>query len=318
MIFSSGFPHRWRGPSLVFLLLWVASTSQAESTRTVEHASGETDIDGMPQRVVTLYQGATDTAVALGLEPVGVVESWVERPMYRYLRESLGEVEYVGLETQPNLEDIAWLSPDLIVATRYRHEQIEGLLSEIAPTVTQKSAHAFKDTLEMMGEASGREAEARKLLRDWERRVAEFQQQVEQKLGEEWPQEAAVVGFKSDQARIYHAGFAGSILNELGFRRPEAHRQEGWGVKLTSQESIPAMDADVIFVFMDTSDPAVVENYRRWTAHPLWQNLEAVRHERVYQVDTVTWSMGAGILAANLLLDDIHEHYGLEPTREQE
>ena len=52
---------------------------------------------------------ATDTAVALGIKPVGVVESWREKPTYKYLRDDLQDVKIVGQETQPNLEQIAEL-----------------------------------------------------------------------------------------------------------------------------------------------------------------------------------------------------------------
>lgn len=45
-----------------------------------------------------------------------VVDSWVEKPMYKYLRDDLEGVQHVGLETQPNLEEISKLNPDLIVA----------------------------------------------------------------------------------------------------------------------------------------------------------------------------------------------------------
>ncbi|MFH7489697.1 iron-siderophore ABC transporter substrate-binding protein, partial [Pseudomonas syringae pv. tagetis] len=57
-----------------------------------------------PPREVTLFQGASDSAVALGITPCGVVDSWSEMPMYRYLRPALAAVPNVGLETQPSLE----------------------------------------------------------------------------------------------------------------------------------------------------------------------------------------------------------------------
>lgn len=303
------------------MLLWLVLTSsgQAATVRTVEHAFGETRIEGTPQRIVTLYQGATDTAVALGIEPVGVVESWVEKPMYRYLRDDLANVRYLGLETQPDLESIAWLEPDLIVGARYRHETVYPLLSRIAPTVVPDTGYDFQAMLSLMGRATGRERRAQALLEEWQARVADFRCQAETTLGEAWPQQVAVVSFRSDHVRIYYDGFARSILDELGFQTPESQRQPGWGIKLTSRESIPAMDAGVIFVFMRDTDPAVVETYRQWTQHPLWRNLKAAQQGRVYQVDPVTWSMGAGILAANRMLDELYDHYGLQPghdTRE--
>lgn len=97
--------------------------------RVVKHAMGETPIEGTPKRIVTLYQGATDVAVALGVTPVGVVESWTQQPMYEYLRDDLKDVPFVGTETQPNLEEIAKLQPDLIIASKLRHEKVYEQLS---------------------------------------------------------------------------------------------------------------------------------------------------------------------------------------------
>lgn len=131
-----------------------------------------------------------------------------------------------------------------------------------------------------------------------------------EKLGSAWPTEVAILSFRADHARIYYGGFARSVLEELGFLAPAPHRQKGWGIKLTSEESIPAMDAETIFLFME-DDPAVQRTYRRWSAHPLWQNLKAVQAGEVYPVDPITWNMGAGILAANLMLDDLYRHYRL-------
>ncbi|MFD2435044.1 ABC transporter substrate-binding protein [Modicisalibacter luteus] len=237
--------------------------------RIVANAFGDTRIPATPQRVVTLYQGATDSAVALGITPVGVVDSWLEKPMYRYLRDALSGVEHVGLETQPNLEKVAWLDPDLIVATRFRHERVRPLLEKIAPTVATGTVFDFKATLALMAEATGRESRARELMQHWDDRVADFRRQIADKLGDDWSQKAAVIRFKSDHVRIYSTGFAGSILSELGFEQPDSLHDQGWGMKLTSEENIPVMNADVIFVLLEPDDPAIARNYRHWRSHPL-------------------------------------------------
>ncbi len=263
-------------------------------------------------RLVTLYQGATDSAVALGVTPIGVVDAWMEKPTYRYLREALDGVEHVGLETQPNLEKVAWLDPDVIVATRFRHERVRPLLEQIAPTRFSSTVSDFKASLTMVAAATGREDRAEQLLACWDDRIADLRAKISTALGDAWPQKAAVVRFKSDHVRLYSSGFAGSILEELGFRQPDAAADQGWGMKLTSEENIPALDADVIFVLLE-NDPAIHDTYRHWTAHPLWQRLTATQAGRVYEVDTVNWIMGGGILAANAMLDDLYRHYGLSP-----
>lgn len=293
------------------LLLLVVSMGVAHHTNSWANAEAPPDAsNSTSQRIVTLFQGATDSAVALGLTPVGVVESWLETPMYPYLRDALDGVEYVGLETQPNLEKVAWLSPDLVVATDFRHERIQPLLTRISTTVALPDVFDFKDTLAAVAEHTGRQEEAAILLQEWDTRVSDFRRQIADSLGSEWPQRVAVIRFKSDHVRIYSGGFSGDILDELGFEQPDTLSTHGWGMKLSSTENIPILDADVIFVLLEPN-PAIADNYQRWASHPLWQQLDAVKSQRVFEVDPINWMMGGGILAANAMLDDLYRHYGL-------
>ena len=297
--------------SVVLIFTVVFSFSVMAETRVIGHAMGETEIKGTPERIVTLYQGANDAAVALNVTPVGIVESWVEKPVYKYLRDDLSAVDQVGLETQPNLEEINKLNPDLIIASKMRHEDIYNLLSQIAPTVMEENVFRYRETVDLMGQALNKEDKAEEVLNDWDQRVEDFNDKIKTKMGDNWPLEVAVLNFRSDHARIYYSGYAGRILNELGFERPEAHKEDIWGVKLTSKESIPEMNADAFFIFM-SDDQAVGNTYQEWTEHPLWQNLDAVQNDQVFIVDQVAWNMAGGIESANIMLDQLYEHFQLE------
>ncbi|MFS0656848.1 ABC transporter substrate-binding protein [Bacillus sp. 179-C3.3 HS] len=283
-----------------------------EKARTVESAIGSTEIKGSPKRVVTLYQGATDAAVAMGIKPVGVVESWLEAPTYQYLRDDLKDVTIVGQETQPNLEEIEKLNPDVIIASKVRHEQIFDQLKEIAPTVATETVFTFKETVTLMGEALNQEDKSKELLTKWDDRVADFKEKAEKNI-KGWPMNVAVVNFRADHARIYQTGFAGSILTELGFEGPKNIKDKKLDiVTLTDKESIPQMNADVIYYFMDDQDQAVKKAYQEWTNHPLWKQLDAVKAKQVHQVDEITWNMAGGIIAANMMLDDIYDRLNIE------
>ncbi|MGE6629973.1 ABC transporter substrate-binding protein [Bacillus sp. NPDC077027] len=288
------------------------SGDNKEKTRTVESAIGSTDIKGTPKRVVTLYQGATDAAVAMGIKPVGVVESWLEAPKYKYLRDDLKDVKIVGQETQPNLEEIEKLNPDLIIASKVRHEEIFDQLSEIAPTVATETVFTFKDTVNLLGKSLDKEDKSKELLSKWDDRVADFKAKAEKNI-KNWPMSVAVLNFRADHARIYQTGFAGSILTELGFEGPKDVKDKKQDIiTLTDKESIPQMNADVIYYFMDKEDSAVQKSYKEWTSHPLWKQLDAVKADQVHEVDEITWNMAGGIIAANLMLDDIYDRLGLE------
>ncbi|HBX56741.1 ABC transporter substrate-binding protein [Pseudomonas sp. UBA2684] len=260
-----------------------------------------------PVRLVTLFQGATDSAVALGVMPSGIVDSWSEKPMYRYLRSALASVPHVGLETQPSLEDIVLLKPDLIVASRFRHQRIAPLLERIAPVVMLEEVSAFKETLLQMGIALQRRQAAMALLAQWQQRIALLREQLQRTFAPNWPPTVAVLEIREDHVRSHlPASFAGSVLNELGFRWNEASQAaSGASLKITSKESLPVVNADIFFIFMRADSQAVQRHYASLVQHPLWQQMRAPQRQQVWQVDGVPWSMSAGILGANLMLDDI-------------
>jgi iron complex transport system substrate-binding protein len=282
---------------------------QTEEVRVIQHAMGKTEIKGTPKKVVTLYQGATDASLLLGVQPVGAVESWVEKPWYKYIRDQMEDVTNVGLETQPNLEEIIALQPDLIIASKSRHEKIYDQLSTIAPTVMEEEHYFWKATLSLTAEALNKKVEEEKFLAKWDQKVANFKG----KMGDKSNLEVTIVDFRSDHARIFYKTFPNLVLEDLGLSRPAQQKGDEWGVKLTSKETIPQMDADVIFDMTSVDrDDGRVDTREEWTSHPLWGNLKAVQNDRVYKVDPVIWTNGSGPMAAMKMVDDIYKFFDLK------
>ncbi|CAM3819593.1 putative siderophore-binding lipoprotein YfiY precursor [Vibrio aerogenes CECT 7868] len=287
--------------------------SEAWAEQQVTHAMGTTRVQ-KTVRVVTLFQGATDSVVALGIRPVGVVDSWAEKPTYRYLRSSLQGVAHVGLETQPNLEVIAALQPDLIIGARSRHEKIYSQLSAIAPTVFADNVYDFEHTLDLVAEATGREQEKAQLWHQWQARVTAFRSQLKKHIPD-WPATASVIDVRSDHLRLYlQQSFAGTVLTSIGFQLPHPAGASGWGVKLKSKEALPTLNADVFFVILHSDAPAVRQNYQSWRLHPLWKILKAPKHHQVYLADRTSWLLSGGILGANLMLGQLSEMYHLNSS----
>jgi iron complex transport system substrate-binding protein len=285
-------------------------TAAAQETRKVEHAMGTTQVACPDQRVVTLGQGATDTTLALGVKPVGVVDPWGGE-WYAYIADQVVAITSVGSETQPNLESIAALQPDLILGSKLRHEAIYEQLSAIAPTVFAETiGRAWKENLPLYASALCREEQGRELLANWEERIEEFQQ----RMGERLETEVSVVRFREDEVRIYTTGFPGSVLRDAGLARPDSQQVEDWEnspqLLTVSKEQIPLMDADVMFYFVSNwRDDEASEVQAEWTGHPLWQTLDVVRQGNVYPVDEDHWNLGGGIQAANRMLDDLYQFF---------
>nr|WP_286009766.1 iron-siderophore ABC transporter substrate-binding protein [Salinicola sp. S1-1-2] len=259
-----------------------------------------------PGRVVTLFQGATDTAVALGVVPIGCVESWQDKPIYPYLRSALADVTLVGLETQPDLETIALLKPDLIVASRFRHQRIQPLLSALAPVLMLDDIYRYRQTLDVMAGALGREAHAARLHWALTARTSALRLRLRRQFGNRWPLTVSLVDVRADEIRSYLApSFGGSVLASLGFVWNRQSREaNGAMLQLGGVESVPVIDADVLFVLRQRSQVAR-DHYRRLRTHPLWQQLTAVRHGAVRTVDPVAWSLSGGMLGVFDMLEAI-------------
>jgi iron complex transport system substrate-binding protein len=276
-------------------------------TRVITHAMGTTEIKGTPENVVVLVNGLVDISLALGVKPAGAVKSWIGDPWYEYIKEEMQGVTELGLETQPNLEAIAVLKPDLILGSKMRHEKIYEQLSTIAPTVMTENVFDWKENLKLSAEALNKQEESTKILADWDQRVAAFKE----KMGDKLDTEVSLIRFNPDHARIYYTGFPGTIIEEVGLSRPEPQRVKDKVIAKLTKEQIPQMDGDIIFDFTADwkGDGDALKSQKEWTNDPLWNNLEAVKNNQVYQVNEIHWNMAGGVIAANKMLDDLYKYF---------
>ncbi|WP_197517454.1 ABC transporter substrate-binding protein [Microbacterium karelineae] len=294
-----------------------AAEEPSGDTVSIAHAMGETEVACTPERVVTLGQGETDSTIALGVTPVGVVSPWTD-DWYEYLPDEVEQAEVVGTEIEPDLEAIAALQPDLILGSKLRHEALYDQLSQIAPTVfTETIGVAWKENVGTYAEALCLEDEGERIVADYQERAAEIGQALD--TAGQGDTEVSIIRFMPDQVRIYLTGFPGSVIRDAGLERPEPQRVEDWEASEQlieiSEERIPEMDGDVIFEMVSAEHYAqqgtqtIDEQIERWTSTDLWQGLSAVQAGDVVVVDESHWNLGGGIGAANALLADLEAHF---------
>ncbi|TNJ63995.1 iron-siderophore ABC transporter substrate-binding protein [Paenibacillus hemerocallicola] len=281
----------------------------------ITHAMGTVTLKKAPERVVYLFQGMVDIGVAIGAKSVGAVESSEERPWFHYLRAQMSGVKSVGALTQPNLEVITSLKPDLIIGAKSRAEQekIYPQLSAIAPTIMMNDVFDWKTNVMLAGEALYKEAEAAAVMKEWDTKVQEFKQKMGNRLSNT---EASIIRFEKDgSSRFFVTGFAGTIFQELGLVRPKVQQVPGKTVvSLTSKEHMSQLDGDIIFDITQLNQdnaPATGNTQTEWTSHPLWKSLKGVQNEKYFKVNVVTWNLGGGPIAAKALLDDLFFYFDI-------
>lgn len=273
---------------------------------TVEHAMGSTTIKGTPKRVVILTNEGTEALLALGVKPVGAVQSFTGKPWYDHIADKMKGVKVVGGESEVNVEAIAALKPDLIIGNKMRQEKVYDQLKAIAPTVFAETLRGdWKENFKLYAKALNKVDKGNEILQKYDARIAD----IKEKLGDKKNMKVSMVRFLAGDVRIYHKDtFSGVILNDLGFARPKSQDVNDFAEKNLTKERMPAMDGDILFYFTyDTGDGKGTALEKEWIEDPLFKNLEVAKKGEVHRVNDTTWNTAGGVLAANLMLDDIEK-----------
>ncbi|MDO3705968.1 iron-siderophore ABC transporter substrate-binding protein [Micromonospora sp. C28SCA-DRY-2] len=285
----------------------VAGTTTGE-TREITHAMGTTKVPAEPKRVVVLDTDKIDTALSLGITPVGAATAGEAKSWPTYFgEEKLAGIKEVGVLTEPDLEAINALKPDLILGSKFRQEKFYDELKAIAPTVfTEKVGVTWKENFLLDGKALGKEQQAKDLLTTYETRAKEFGT----KLGDAANRKISIVRFMPTEIRVYGPdSFSGIVIGDTGLGRPERQQltgKEDRRMDRVSPERIGEVDGDVIFVTA-YGEKAAAEQ-AKVTGGTLWKALPAVKAGKAHVVSDEIWMTGIGVGAANKILDDLQKY----------
>tara|TARA_R110000824_G_scaffold50961_3_gene142181 strand:- start:32214 stop:33185 length:972 start_codon:yes stop_codon:yes gene_type:complete len=296
------------GVLLSALVVSVLGTTTAQA-RTLDTAYGDVEVKGTPERVVTLYEGALDAAVAAGVKPLGAVTTRGGDNVATYIEAHLGEDRpaIMGVVREINIEAVLAQQPDLILAPAQLSDEQYQLLSRIAPTVvppTQPLApDNWKAEARLYGEALNRQAAIAEAIAAVEQRAAEVGQAVE---------EAGIAG-SAFLVRWMPGGpmvmsqnlFATGLLAQAGLDVQDGGLVGERGVHsdVLSLENLSQVDGDWLFLATLNDDgQAALEAAKQSSA---FTRLNVVEQERVIPVDGQLWTSANGPLAAQAILDDI-------------
>ncbi|OZF08370.1 iron-siderophore ABC transporter substrate-binding protein [Rhodococcus sp. 15-1154-1] len=274
--------------------------------RTVVHFGGSTEIPAEPTRIVVIATGQLDAVLTLGVVPTGVaygdgaalVPDYVGREFPQFSAE-MAEFVDVGNRQAPNLEAIAALEPDLVLANKAASEDIYETLSAIAPTVlTEGTGVNWKQDFLLLADALGRTEQAQSFVDDFVSRA--------QDLGDEVGDDTvSFVRFTADRARVFGVpSFAGYIAWDAGLARPESQQFDKTSQDF-SEEEIQSADADWVFVGSQDNGPG--SRQQTYTTNPLWTGMNASTEGHIVTVDDDPWYLNAGPTAATIVLDGLTE-----------
>lgn len=276
----------------------------------VRHDYGESCVPKYPKRVVVIDETALDIALALEIKPIARVRPNLVGDLEKLYGSRLDGVTDLGIRSQPNLEVMLGLKPDLILNITNDRAEAERY-ARIAPTLAFSiDQTGWKGLLRRAAGALGRQARADLVITNFERRARELRARIGEARVRSL--EVGVVQLRRNVAHTRfrtRSSFPGTVLAEIGFAEPKQQK----GLRDTespyylnvSLERLDLLDADAIFLAIDPGSEASVKQVLE---HPLWSRLRAVSNNMVHTVPTDYWVFG-NINAANAMLGDIERAF---------
>lgn len=237
-----------------------------------------------PRRIVSMAPSNTEILLSLGLREnlVGVTDFYGDV-------EKVRGVPRVGGYTNPSVERIVALKPDIVFAARGNpRDVIEQLRQHGIPVFcldTRSVSQLFSD-IETVGRLTGAGDPASLLTAE----IREEMQRIREKVDVLNENDRPRVLWVGQEEPLRTAG-PGSLVEELiilaGGNNVARNERDAW--PSLSLEKLVLADPNVVILGEDKykeSPDKVRDTLSRFRRHPVWQNLSAVREGRVHAIPT--------------------------------
>lgn len=235
----------------------------------VDMAGNTVTFEKPVETIVSLSPSNTEILFALGLgdKIVGVTE------YCNYPEEALSK-DKIGGFTDPNVELIKQLNPDVIVAAGSMHENFNNMDMKIVST----EASNFTDiaaSVRLIGKITGTEAKAEELVAKMEKEIAEIQVEAIEALSEK-PNVFYVV-WDDPLTTAGNNTFINDVIKTAGANNV-GEKVEGWAQYSTEQLLVDDIDM-IIFATHSRPEQITLESVQ---AHPIYSKLDCVKNGNVH------------------------------------
>lgn len=232
----------------------------------------EVIIDKKPQRIVSIAPNITETITALNAQ-----DRLVGRTEFCDYPESVSSIESIGTLQEPNIEKIAELKPDVVIAsTHFKKESLEKLEQlgiKVVVLYGEESFDGVYETIEKVSKVIGEEEAGNKIVKDMKAKVEDVLNKVKDAKK---PVVYYVVGF--GQYGDYTAGkdtFIAQLIDMAGGTNA-ANDVEGWKYSI---EKLVEKNPDILICskFFDSKAGIMQTNG--------YKDLTAVKEGRLFEID---------------------------------
>lgn len=282
----------------------------------VEDAMGKQTLKSTPKDIVVLEWSYAEDLLALGIQPLGVADLDGYNKWVNVDKKLTKAVKDVGTRQEPNLEAISRLNPDLIIAVKYRHEDILDSLKDIAPVITfapyskeatENQYKNMKEEFKKLAHIVDKTEKADLAITDLEEFIEDQKKRVVE-AGLKGSKYIATQAFSAQNTPTLRLFTDNSIVSQIMSRLSlenayESKKPEPYGYSEVSVEALQNFQEENLqFLYIVQKDDNIFENQLK--GNPVWENLSFVESGNTHQLPGDTWTFG-GILSAHVLTEQL-------------
>ncbi|WP_028671662.1 Fe(3+) dicitrate ABC transporter substrate-binding protein [Saccharospirillum impatiens] len=283
---------------LSFILALMLSGASLAEIRVADEL-GEVVLQSPPERVVALEFSFVDALATLGVSPVGVADDGDANRVIEPIRAQLNDWTSLGSRSQPSLEVIASLEPDLIIADVERHAAIYEDLQRIAPTLILKSrGETYEDNLNAVIKV----AQAFDQEQTMVDRIAQHNATMDAYAARVDSNATVQFAISSEKGVWLHGprAYAGGVIARLGLNSPIPEETEQAYLQITLERLVQA-NPDY-FLVGEYGEQTAVDTYKH---NPLWSVITAVKNDQYVETDPRLWSLNRGMISAEIMAEEL-------------
>lgn len=262
------------------------------------------------ESVVALEYSFVEALAKLELNVTGIADDKDKNNLENSIKHLVGNYTSVGSRLEPDTELIKKAEPQLILADKTRHESMFEKLNTAAPTVLLESFDANYDqsieTFKQIAELVSKEDKGRELVVQHNEKVEDLSKDI--KLDKDLSTIAAVPTHDGLYVHASHS-YVGQFLQKVGFngsvpKDMENHLPEYMGADYLKVDTdrFASFNPERILIMVDEDNKT---DYEKLKETEDWLNIEAVRNQRVHDVNRERWAKYRGLIASELILEDL-------------
>lgn len=262
------------------------------------------------ESAVALEYSFVEALAKLNINVTGIADDNDEKNLDASIKDSISNYISVGTRLEPDTEAIKKAEPQLILADKNRHENIFDQLNQNAPTVLLESFDAnYEESVDVFKQIADLASEAGKgneVVEQHNQKINDLSKDVT--IDKDKTTIAAV---PTSEGLYVHASnsYVGQFLSKVGFNSSLSENEEsnlpeymGADYLKVDADKLSSFNPERVFIMVDNDNQKDYDNLKESDA---WKQVEAVQHNRVHEVNRERWAKYRGLIASELILEDI-------------